>query len=499
MTLPDTRSEIVPISGDGRPVVAVVGAGFSGTLLALHLLRQQEPPIRVLLIERNAQFGRGPAYAAGNSSHLLNVPAAKMSAFHADPLHFLAWLREAEVAPGGSRRDGGVATIDGGTFVPRHMFGRYVRHLLNAEIKGDTLDRLTLVRGDVVDIAHDANGLRLSLDRGRVLLADRAVLAVGNFPPAPPPVADRAFYDSDFYRPDPWAPDTLADLAPDHPVLLIGTGLTMVDTMVSLLDQGHTGPVIALSRRGLLPNRHAVPGPVAALPEAPAFPTSVTALARFLRERSACSLDSGGSWQAAIDELRPVTTEVWQAMTVEDRRRFLRHIRPWWDIHRHRIAGPVADRLDDARRRRQLGILAGHITGYEIAGDRVTVSYRPRGNDGVERVVTTRVINCSGPNADYSRIRDRLVRSLLDQGLVRPDKLSLGLDVTGSCALLGRDGTISRRLFAVGPVTKGAFWEMTAVPDIRQQAEFMAERIAAICKPVATPAGHRQSVVQKIA
>ena len=497
MTPPDAQAESVPIARDGEPVVAVVGAGFSGTLLALHLLRQVKTPIRVLLIERNAQFGRGPAYAAGNSSHLLNVPTAKMSAFHADPLHFLAWLRQEGLRPDSMRPEDGTGTIDGGTFVPRHMFGRYVRHLLNAEIKGDTLDRLTLVRGDVVDIAHDADGLCLSLDRGRVLRADRAVLAVGNFPPAPPPVADRSFYDTGFYRPDPWAPDTLADLAPEHPVLLIGTGLTMVDTVISLLDQGHTGPVIALSRRGLLPNRHAAPGLSATLPEAPAFPTSVTALARFLRDRSARSLDGGGSWQAAIDELRPVTTEVWQAMSVEDRRRFLRHIRPWWDIHRHRIAGPVADRLDDARRRRQLGVLAGHITGYEIAGDHVTVAYRPRGGDGTERVVTTRVINCSGPDADYARIRDRLVRSLLDKGLVRPDPLSFGLDVTGTCALLGRDGTISRRLFAVGPVTKGAFWEMTAVPDIRQQAEFVAERLAAICKPV--PVRHRDGASQKIA
>ncbi len=489
MTFPDAQLDVGPLAHDGRQVVAVVGAGFSGTLLALHLLREAEAPLRVLLIERSARFGRGPAYAAGNSSHLLNVPAAKMSAFHGDPLHFLAWLE----------REGELGTVEPGTFVPRHMFGRYVRHLLNAEIRGDTLDRLTLIRGDVVDIAHDADGLCLSLDRGRSLRADRAVLAVGNFPPAAPPVADRSFYDTAFYRSDPWAPDTLADLAPEHPVLLIGTGLTMVDTVISLLDQGHTGPIIALSRRGLLPNRHAKPDKSAPLPEAAFFPTSVTALARFLRRRSARSLAGGGNWQVAIDELRPVTTEVWQAMTGEDRRRFLRHLRPWWDIHRHRIAGPVADRLDDARRRRQLGILAGHITGYETAGDHVTVSYRPRGSDGLERVVTTRVINCSGPDADYARIRDGLVRSLLDKGLVRPDPLSLGLDVTGNCALLGRDGTISRRLFAVGPVTKGTFWEMTAVPDIRQQAEFVADRLAAICKPARAPARTGDGAVQEVA
>ena len=416
---PDAAAELVPLDTDGRQTVAIVGAGFSGTLLALHLLRRADMQVRVVLIERNAQFGRGPAYAAGNSSHLLNVPAAKMSAFHGEPLHFLDWLRaNADAEP-----------PCGDTFVPRHMFGRYVRHLLHAEIRGDTLDRLTLVRGDVIDISPDARGLCLSLDRGRALRADRAVLAVGNFPPAPPPVEDRRFYDTAFYKSDPWAADALDGLDPDTPVLLIGTGLTMVDTVISLLDGNHQGPIVALSRRGLLPNRHAAPGG-GTLPEPPSCPTGAAALARTLRARCAQNMRQGGSWQAIIDELRPVTTEIWQAMPRQ-----------------------------------------------------VTIASRPRGRDGLERVVAGRVINCAGPNADYGRIRDGLIRSLLSKGLVRPDALSLGLDVTANCALLDREGAISRRLFAIGPVTRGAFWEMTAVPDIRHQAEFLAGRLAAIGRP----------------
>ena len=473
-----TASPTMPTASDDCQTIAIIGAGFSGTLLALHLLRQSETPIRILLIERNAQFGRGPAYATGNSSHLLNVPASKMSAFHGDPPHFLAWLR----------RHGDWAAVEPDTFVPRHVFGSYVRHLLNAEIKGDTLDRLTLVRGDVMDITLEADGLRICLDRERLLHADRAVLAVGNFPPAPPPVADPSFYDTCLYRPDPWAPDTLADLAPEAPVLLIGTGLTMVDTVISLLDQGHVGPIAALSRRGLLPNSHAAPGNASAdLPDTPAFPTRVKAMARLLRRRSARNSEVGGSWQAVIDELRPITTEVWQAMELVERKRFLRHLRPLWDVHRHRIAGPVAERIGGARRRGQLRILVGYIRAYEIEDDRVSVSYRPRGRDDLDSVVCGRVINCAGPNADYSRIRHSLIRSLLEKGLVRPDPLCLGLDVTGNCALLSRSGEISRRLFAVGPVTRGAFWEMTAVPDIRQQAEFLSHRLAAICRPARVP------------
>ena len=461
------------------PGVAVVGAGFSGTLLALHLLQRVPPHARVVLIERNAQFGRGPAYSTGNSSHLLNVPAGKMSAFHSRPADFLDWLQ------GLPEEETCGLDAAAASFVPRHMFGRYVRHLLNAEMKSaGRRDQLELVRGDVTDIAANGGGLTLTLDRNRILEVDRAVLAIGNFPPAPPPVADGSFYDAPLYRPDPWAADTLSDLDEDLPVLLIGTGLTTIDSVISLLDRNHRGPITALSRRGLLPHCHAGAA-VAILPETDSFPTRVNELARALRQRSERSRREGGSWHPVIDELRPISTELWQAMCDKDRARFLRHMRPWWDVHRHRLAPAVARRVEQARASGQLRIRAGRIREYRPRPDGlVDIRYRPRFGDGLETVTAGRVVNCAGPDADYSRIRDPLVRSLLERGTVRPDSLCLGLDVTANCALLGRDGSISRRLFAIGPVTKGMFWEMTAVPDIRQQAEFLAARLASLIKPV---------------
>ena len=480
------------------PGVAIVGAGFSGTLLALHLLQRVPPQTRVVLIERNAQFGRGPAYSTGNSSHLLNVPAGKMSAFHSRPADFLHWLQG--LPPDELCGLDAAAT----SFVPRRMFGRYIRHLLNLEMKTpERRDQLELVRGDVTDIATNGGGLTLTLDRKRSIEVDRAVLAIGNFPPAPPPVADVAFYDTPLYRPDPWAPDTLTDLDPAMPVLLIGTGLTTIDTVISLLDQGHRGPITALSRRGLLPHRHAAGVPAADIPESDAFPTRVNDLARALREGSQRARRAGGSWHAVIDELRPITTELWQAMSHRDRARFLRHMRPWWDVHRHRVSGPVAERIERAREHGQLRIRAGRIRQYRLRADGlVDILFRPRFGDGLDAFSAGRVINCAGPDADYSRIRDPLVRCLLAKGMVRPDSLCLGLDVTGNCALLGRDGSISRRLFAVGPVTKGTFWEMTAVPDIRQQAEFLAGQLASLIRPprpLATPAAAPRPVIGQVA
>ena len=456
--------------------IAVVGAGFSGTLLALHLLRRCPPSTSILLIERNSQFGRGPAYSTGNPNHLLNVPAAKMSAFGDRPLDFLSWLRtEADLGKG--------KQPSGGDFVSRHRFGSYVRHLLNRELRGGG-ERLQLIRGDAHGLRPSSQGIAVELNRKSPVLADAAVLAIGNFPPEPPPVADSSFYGSPLYHPDPWAADALSELDPDAPVLLIGTGLTMVDAVISLLDAGHKGQITALSRRGLLPLRHAPP-PAEADDDVLTFPTAPVALLRLLRRECRGRSARGGNWQQVVDQLRPFTQDVWQAMSLEERRRFLRHLRPWWDIHRHRMAGPVADRIDAARASGQLAIRAGRIRTFRESNGMVEVAYRPRFTEDLVTFSAARVINCAGPGCDYDRIADPLIRQMLQDGLVRPDALRLGLDVTGTCALRGRDGAIAPNLFAIGPVTKGAFWEMTAVPDIRRQCESLASHLAGLIKPAA--------------
>jgi uncharacterized NAD(P)/FAD-binding protein YdhS len=473
------------LSNSAASTIAIVGAGFSGTLLALHLLRRCPPSVSILLIERNSQFGRGQAYSTGNPAHLLNVPAGRMSAFHDEPRHFLDWL---QAHPDAVRSGDLPASPEWGSFVPRRLYGAYIRSLLKDEIRRDPRRRLELIRGEVLGIDRTGHPLRLALDRGREATADFAVLAIGNFPPAPVPVADPSFYDSPYYRSDPWAPDTLAGLDPESPVLVIGTGLTTVDLAISLLDQGHRGTIHAISRRGLLPCRHAA----GAAPHATArqeFPVGVRALLRHLRYEAERASASGGSWQAVIDELRPFTQDIWQLLSPEERRRFLRHVRPWWDVHRHRMPPEVADRIEAARAAGQLRVRAARIRGYRIVDGTVEVMFQPQRQTGLEIIRVARVINCSGPGADYDRITHPLVRSLLEDGTARPDALRLGLDVTNTGALLHRAGTISRRLFALGPVTKGAFWEITAVPDIRRQAELLAQHLATLVRvPAAEPA-----------
>ena len=450
--------------------ISIIGAGFSGTLLALHLLRRCPNLSELRLIERQDSFGHGPAYATGNPHHLLNVPAGRMSAFHDRPEDFLEWLAA-------DNAEHGAPPPSGSDFVPRGRYGNYIRHLLLQQV-GEAAP-LRLIRGTVSSL--DANGPRLvlGLDRGRAVESDIVVLAIGNFPPEPPPGAPPDFLDSPCYRADPWAANTLAELDPEVPILLIGTGLTMVDMVLSLQKQGHRGPIHALSRRGLLPRGHlAHAGSAPPNDRFPRFPTRLLDLTRLVRAEMRRGVAAGGDWQPVIDTLRPFTHDIWMAFDRPEKERFLRHLRPWWDVHRHRMAPAVGDRIAASLAAGQLAVHAGRIKALECRGDHIRVAFARRGSGETVELDAGRVINCAGPGADYDRISDPLVRSLLSQGLIRPDPLKQGLDVTVNGAIKDRDGAISRRIFALGPITKGMFWEITAVPDIRRQCDVLATHLA---------------------
>jgi len=423
-------------------------------------LRKGPPDLTVVLIERTPGFGLGVAYATDNPEHLLNVRVGNMSPFPDQPRGLRDWLEQES----GER-------VDDGAFASRATYGRYLRTLLAEAIGGaDGAARLLLAPDEAVDVAQRDGRIVVTLAMGLKVEARAAVLAIGAMGTAAPAPGLETLGPGQ-YADDPWAPGALDDLPDDAPVLLLGSGLTMVDVALSLARRGRHGPVLALSRRGLAPRSHAggwnAHHPAMAAPE-----SSLSQRLKWVRRRA----DEIG-WREAVDALRPHTQSIWREASVAEQRRFLRHLRPWWDVHRHRMAPPVAARIEAMREAGQLTIAAGRLIGAEPADDRVQVTWRGRGEDRVTRRVFGRVINCTGWGGDMRGANAGLIRALIERGEARVDCLGLGLDVDGHGRLQMRDGAPHPGLFALGPITRGAFWESVAVPDIRNQAASLAERL----------------------
>jgi uncharacterized NAD(P)/FAD-binding protein YdhS len=257
-------------------------------------------------------------------------------------------------------------------------------------------------------------------------------------------------------------------------VLLIGSGLTMIDVCLALLDQGFDGPIFALSRRGLLPHPHGAAPRWDGLRLDAGDRRSLASLCAAMRREARRAAAEGFDWRSAVDALRPHTQLLWQELAPADKRRFLRHLRSWWEIHRHRIAPSVAAQIGAARERGSLRILSGRLEEIDPSDHGLLATWRPRGVADPQRLQVQRVINCSGPETDCERVADSLVAQLLETGLARPDPHRLGLHATAQGSLIGRDGEPSRRLFGAGPIVRGSLWEIVSVPEIRSQAEQVA-------------------------
>jgi uncharacterized NAD(P)/FAD-binding protein YdhS len=430
-------------------------------MLAAGLSRQSSRPIDIYLLDRNKAFGTGVAYATEIDGHLLNVPAASMSAHAEEPAHFLGWLK-------GKGRQ-----VEDGAFLPRGLYGTYLQ-----EILGRSAD-VSTVSADVQRLGLDDGGITLALSDGRSLGVDQAVLCMGNFPPVSPVDEHIDEHCVDHYVADPWHSGRLSEVEPDDTVVLIGTSLTMVDVVLELVARGHRGRLVAVSRRGLLPAAHRRAQPARSPFTLEHLPNDMANLVHVLRAAADEEQSRGGDWRTIVDSLRPHMQALWKRLPMAERHRFMRHVRPYWDVHRHRLAPQVAEQLADLQRAGRLEIVAGRVHEITARGDGVRVRIARRRSAAREVVDGGWVVNCSGPALDYSRIDDPLLVSLFAGGFVRPGPLSLGLDVDDDYRVIDRTGSASARLFAIGPVIRGVLWETTAVPDIRRQCAALAKTLAA--------------------
>ena len=458
-----------------RPKICVIGGGFTGAATAIACLKRLPHPFDLTIVEPSVALGRGAAYGGYHPSHLLNVRTRDLSILRDRPQDFLNWAF-AQIDQG--ENDPGLHEGLGHSFLPRQLFGAYVRQRLFEAIESRTDVDTRIINDVAISCGRRGGQFTVRTGEAETLCADIVMLttaygvenasASGAFAPHEVLTAER--------------------LMKAKSIALIGSGLTMVDALIGARRDGFSGTATIISRRGQLPRRHAAKGVV---PLEVAVPQSKSMARLTAAIRIACEAAEahGTPWQAVINGLRPFVQKRWLDLSTQEQRRFLRHVRPFWDAHRHRLPSEMHESILSEFEAGRAVLVRGTVTGVAREQDRFTLRLRRRGSPVVESLHADLAIDCSSykPNLDQP-----LIQSLLFQGLARPDEHRLGLLVRPDGQVIAKDGVATTGLFALGPLCQGSLWEITSVPEIVRQAD------AAAVASVSSLAGPGSGVSDKI-
>lgn len=442
--------------------ITIIGAGFTGTTLATELATSFDTDLDVHLVGVASNFGCGVAYGDARGEHLLNARAGQLGAFADKPADFAQWLN--------------LSTRAHYAFLPRAAYGEYLLDRLHdAET---TSTNLTTLEQEVIEIdSVPGGGYRIHLDDGVSFFSDRVVLAVGALPPQRLAGVGPRLARHWRYVASPWHEGDLDRIDADARLLIVGTGLTMVDVVATLRRCGHRGEIVAMSRHGLLPQRHTeVPSDAIELPpillhalrahDLHALVAAVRSVSRLVDD-----------WRTLIDALRPHLQSFWGGLSATQRARFLRHVCVYWETHRHRMAPRAADEIDDALNSGQLQLLRGRLLRAGVAGDAISALIRPRGSATAEQHMFDRLIRATGLDTNISRTTHPLIQHLVASGTILPDPLGLGIRTSPSFEVLDADDHPVPGLYCVGALARGHCWELTAIAELRSAVYALSRRL----------------------
>ncbi len=462
--------------------VAIIGGGFAGTLTAVNLIQQARSPFKIVLVERAESLGRGVAYSTGFSKHLLNVPAGRMSALPDEPLHFLKWARAKNMV------------VSESSYLSRELYGEYIDSILQSTVNNlpafITFERLT-DEALSIKLIQDKTKAVIKLASGDVIVADKVVLATGNFTPRAPSGISQSIALSERYINNPWK-QTGADYATTGgEALLIGTGLTMIDKTIELVHNGFKGNIYAVSRHGLIPCAHSraslatfaqtelnqdLYGDLMLLFKAVKETIRSGSYGHLFDNSSTVKMEVS-DWRQVIDCLRPHSQALWASLNDKQKHRFLRHLRTYWDVHRHRMAPEIAEEINALIETGRLRVIRGRLYSVNETSEALIATIMPRAGGQPEQLKVGLLINCSGYSPDFRTAKNNLAQSLLTRSMVVSHPTGLGINVRPDGAILDAAGKPSRVLFTLGPPTLGLRGETVAVPEIRVQARELAKTL----------------------
>jgi uncharacterized NAD(P)/FAD-binding protein YdhS len=455
--------------------IVIVGGGFSGVAVAIRILRSAgASDVTVVVIDKSQRFGRGVAYATTSPFHLLNAPAGSMSAFEELPTDFVDFCKRFD------------PSVTGASYVSRCLYGEYMEvRLEEAEQASDV--RLLRVHGVVKSVSDSSADTCacVRLTDGRKFLADYVILAIGDAPQRGPFPASSCDEVRTAYVENPWQQHGAGRI--DGGVsLVLGAGLTAVDIAIDLVKERGARNVVLLSRRGLKPHTQV---------DMPSTRRDVTSLLppgilqdglvgklRAVRAFARAHQMAESDWRTAVGELRSFVPGMWCSLSQRDKQRFIRRLRPFWDIHRHRCAPATAEILDQLIKKKLVRFVAGELCALRWVKAGVEATIRSRKCDPMYSLVVDQVVNCTGSGGPGTVIQGTLLQRLVEDGIVTFDLAGIGIETTDTYHVVGVNGRRANSVHYVGPLLRARYWEATAVPELRVHctrlvAEVLSNRV----------------------
>jgi len=453
------------------PTIAIIGGGFTGAAVALHLAERFAPDqVRIIVFEPRERLGTGLAYDTADPVHRINVPAARMSIYPDEPEDFSRWLGETDAL----KDDPQAFTAGGVPFPRRQAFGLYITARLAPFVASGAVEhwRTTAVEANQIDGVWSVR----TAD-GRQLQAIGVVLAVSH--PAPSlPTSLQAIENHPGLVPDATKPDALAKVPPDARVLVVGNGLTAADVIASLKERGHRGTILSISRRGLRSRGHPPDEQSVTLDLISTPSERASHLLHRVRQAVREANAAGLTWHPVLDAVRAQGQAIWKRLPVSERRRIARHIRPFWDVHRFRIAPQVEKALDDAVAEGSLTVKAASVRSVETSHDAIRVTLKERGKTEATVQDFDTVIVTTGPAHGSILQSQPLLASLAAKGRLALCPTGLGLLCDRESRALATTGGADDTLLIAGPLARGTFGELMGLPQVSEHALFIAGKAA---------------------
>lgn len=452
--------------------IAIIGGGFSGTMIGIHLIRNASAPLEINLINETEVLNTGIAYNPYSKKALLNVVSSRMSAFASDPDHFLNWLMQQ-----GHFRDKD-RTLIANSFLPRYLYGEYLKNIWKDALKLADQKKIhvDVISSAVKDLTHLKDSFNIELKDKSRLSVDYAILASGNHLPGNPNIKSSFFTGSANYFQNPWDIRSVSGINSKEPVLIIGNGLTMVDTVIGLLENGFQGQIVSISPNGfnILPHRHNGLS-YTKLVEEIGEKTGLFELVKLFNKHMKLIREYGLSAEPLIDSLRPLTQTIWKRLTIAEKRIFMSRLRHLWGVARHRIPLHIHDKLQQLRIEGRLHIVSGKLIDIIENEDHIIALFYDKKQKQSVQLAVSRVINCTGPETDLLKLEDNYLKNALLNGILSQDELKLGINASpDTYEALDPVGNFQSGLYVVGSNLKGVLWESTAVSELRVQAEKIA-------------------------